>query len=49
MTDAASHEALRATAAMIQAAWPDRWEGDLAGRLEELARRTAHDTLKETS
>lgn len=31
-------DALRATAAMIQARWPGRYEGDLALRLEELAR-----------
>ncbi len=44
MNDVASPSALRATAAMIQAAWPGRWEGDLAARLEELAARTAADS-----
>jgi hypothetical protein len=38
---------LRATAAMIQARWPSRWEGDLAARLEELTLRTEETAMTE--
>lgn len=42
-----SRDALRATAAMIHAQWPGRWEGDLALRLEELAAQTEHEETRD--
>lgn len=42
--DLVHRDMLRSTAAMIQARWPGRYEGDLAIRLEALADRVMQES-----